>query len=399
MMLLTCKLVMAIQVLVGIKISFQDKISQAPIPFAQLAICGKIYEADKTGELTIDSSEEICDFTAFAFEYNTLEGKIALKGKQSLVFQLEPKVIEMKDFTVKAEKIVFNDAKALVEQAVKNLRNTHQNPYNNLEIQDSISYSLGKEEFLRESRDYRFVSKDSKLLEIDLSKTIMDAELYDKLQSIIAGPFGGPINQKVKEYSMDRTDLLANQDCDYFKSLACYFQSFFSTQRAISLNPYFFVPAKSQKLDHYGYFNSDFLTTHNFKLLGIDTVQGRPSYVIRIVKNRKSNPISLGGEPVSDWYDPLGTIWIDVADWALLRIAYRYEFLSRPRFLSPPVNKAEFESGPIYFENILEFKKVDDTYVPFRQYTNEKDRNLRIFYNDVFFEPVYVQHFIQYQIN
>jgi hypothetical protein len=97
---------------------------------------------------------------------------------------------------------------------------------------------------------------------------------------------------------------------------------------------------------------------------------------------------------VSGWYDPLGTIWVDVADWALLRIAYRYEFLSRPKFLSPPVNKAEFESGPIYFENILEFKKVDDTYVPFRQYTNEKDRNLRIFYNDVFFEPVYVQHFL-----
>lgn len=397
-MILLFKLIFTVQLFNGIEIFVQDKVAQTPIPYAQLSICGKTYEADQKGKITIESSDGICDFIAFAFEYNTLEGKIALKGKRSLVFRLDPKVIDMRIFTIEAEKIEGQNGKEIVAQAIKNFSNTHTKSFDGLTLEDSISFSLGNEEFLKEIKKFNFVLKESKLTENWAKRSVVRNDIYGKLENLISNPFGGPVNQKIIEYSTNRTDILMRQNCDYFKNLDCYLAAFFSSQRAIALNPFFSRPVQSQKLDHYGFFNEDFLDSHKFKLIGLDTLGGRPSYVVEISDSRKSKPISLGGGGITEWYRPSGTLWIDEQDLALVRMSYRYEYLSKPKFLSAAVNKAEYESGSVFYENILEYKKVDGTYVPYRQYTNEKDRNLRIFYNDTFFEPVYAQHFIKFTL-
>lgn len=395
-MILTLKLLLVIQLWSEIKIDILNKVNLQPIPFAQINICGKTYEANENGTLTIDITEGICEFTAFAFGYDTAKGWIALNGKQSIVFQLEPKIVELENFTITAKRIDINNGKELVEVAIKNFSDTHVNSFDQLIIQDSITFSLGKEEFSRESKNYSYTSKKPKLDELNAKRFTSDIETYKKLDNIIKGPFGGPLNQKVKEYTINRTDLMIDQDCDFFKNLDCYFSTFYSSERAIMFNPFFSRPSRSQKLDHYGFFNSDFLDSHQFRLIGMDSLDGKPSFVIRITNNRNSKPISLGGQEISDWYKPTGTIWIDQEDLALVKMIYRYEFSSTPKIFTASADKAEFESGPIYFENILEFRKNGDYYIPFRQNITEKDRNLRIFYNDSFFESVYVQHFLKF---
>ncbi len=373
-----------------------DKLTQSPIPFAQVNICGNTYEANEEGKLKIDTDTSICEFTVFAFEYNILNGKIGLRGKKSLVFQLEPIVVEMQDFTLEAGRIKIKSGKDLVKQAIENFSETHRNTFSKFTIKDSTTFSIGNEEFYRKGHIYKFLTKKKELNQVEFERTVIKPETNERLAGLISGPNGSLMSQKIKEYSTDRTDILVDGDCNYSRNLECYFQSFFSTQRAISFNPFFSRPNQSRKLDHYGYFNSDFVESHKFQLSGMDTLDGRPTYRVSLSRNRKSKPISITGQGVKDWYEPIGLIWIDVEDLALVRMTYKYEFLSKPKMLGAPVDKAEFESGSVYFENVLEYRKVGDTYVPFRQNTNEKDRNLRIFYNDVFFESTYVQHFISF---
>lgn len=395
-MILTFKFLLVLQLWSDINVTILDKFDQKPIPYAEINLCGTTYKANENGTVNIGVAEGVCEFSSSAFGYETAKGWIAINGKQSIVFQLEPKFLEMENFTVEGKRINLQNGKELVEVAINNFKETHINSFDQLIIHDSITFSLGKEEFFQESKTFSSSSKKPALNELSAKRNTPDIETYKELDNLIRGPFGGPINQKLREYTVNRTDLILNQDCDFFKSLDCYFSTFYSTNRAIKFNPFFFIPNRSQKLDHYGFFNKDFIDSHDFRFIGVDTLNRNPAFIVQVTSNRKSKPISLGGQEISDWYKPAGTIWIDQEDLALVKMVYRYEFNSSPKIFNASADKAEYESGPVYFENILEFKKMGRSYIPIRQIITEKDRNLRVFYNDSFFESVYVQHFLKF---
>lgn len=374
----------------GIGLYFLDKYTEIPIPFVQLEICENLYQSDENGYIQLFEPAAVCDYTVFAFGYVPMKGTLGLKDKNQLTILIEPKTIELSEFKVHAEKITFKNAKEIVALAIENFPETHKLDSKTLVVFDSASFMIGNESFYRQTHKAKIDSLFYLNKNHEQGTKILKPSKFKSLEKLIS------IENKIIEYRYERTDFINKQDCNYGNDLACYFHTFYSTERALMLNPYFFRPKRSKSRDHFGFFNQDFVTTHNFKLLGVEQSNGHECYLIEISSNRKSFPISLAKNEI-DWYKPSGKIWIDRKDFALVKLSYTYAFDSKPGFLSPPVDKAEYASGSIYYENILDFKKSENTYYPVRQYTREKDRTLRLFYTDVFFEPVYSTHFIRFE--
>lgn len=381
----------------SLEFTFIDMYTGLAIPMVQIDICNKRFEANEFGMLKVNLAEEICEFSAFAFNFKILNGKIAIKNKNQITLKLEPLEVQLKDFEIIADKINITDGREIVRIALANFEVSHEKIQFPVEIQDSTSYTIGNESFFTTVNDGKFTDQDLFNMKFSQKKTITNLSKYKFLKEMNAQNGAYTIQQKLKEYKINRTDYLLETDCDIYRNIDCYFTTFYSSVRTLRINPYFSNVPKSQEFDHYGYFNEDFLFNHEFKLLSLDTISGRACYLIEILPNRKSPPISIAGQGVSNWYNPTGKIWIDMEDLALTRLHYKYEFKSKSRLFSHKVDKAEYESGKIYFENFLEFKKIGKKFLPVYQFTREKNRNLRIFYTDTFFEPVYVEHYLKFK--
>lgn len=379
-----------------LKILIQDEQTSELLPFTTVTICGKSYVADGSGELIINDFADKCIIKIQRLGYSTFEDEIFLKGKNTLVIQLKMEDIFLDEFVVMAERINTIKVDDIIELTLRNFKNNHL--LDNLigKVEERMSFQFGYEPIFERLSRVSFEILESEFLTNpynDYTYKILNSEKYEYLEGFLkeSDPV---IRQLIDERGNRRSDNIIDRTCNPSSNMKCYSETFFPIERNYLFNPLFNHKKATLELDHFGFFNQTFLSTHKFKLIGQSKLHNRDCFVVKILNSPKSIPVSVGGHPVKNLYVPDGLIFIDVLTFAILKLEYKYRIIEK-RFKSQAY-KNELNSGEIFFENVIIFKNENGKWLPSTQFVKEKDRALKIFNSFGGFESGYLSRNLTY---
>lgn len=374
-----------------------DKVDQAPIVAAMVSICDQKYVTDDRGEIEIASNSfELCDIKISSFGYQQFSENIYLKNKSKLELYLDPVYQQLDEVEVSGGAIKLKSANDIVKEMLNLFEQNHIPDSVSQTFEESMKYQFGSQNVaLRKSKGQIFFGSKLDMCEFKLtgsSYTVEVPETEDYLEKSLKN--GGGSSQKFKEYGVGRSDKVYSEACTDLSTLECYLNQFYNIERIRLFNPVLNNRLDYQKMDHFGFLSPDFLDKHKFSQDGIEVVNGRKCFKIIISSSNSSPGISITGNSVKEWYKPDGVIWIDTDELAVVKLKYSYKMSLGIR--KTVADKVEFNTGDSYFENVVDFAKIDGKFLPAKEFVKEKDRNLKIFYTKVDFEAGYVIRNIKY---
>ena len=368
-----------------------DKIDQTPIIAAVVSICDRKFITDDDGKIEIGPTDyELCEVKISSFGFQQFSGNIFLKNKSELELYLDPIYQQLDEVEVSGSALKLKSAKDIVREMLNLFEQNHVPDSVLIDVEESLKYQFGSQNVAKRKSEAQIDFKkkmnqhEFRLVEYDYSVEFSEIENY--LEKRLKNGAGS--NQKFKEYGVERSDIIYSEACDDLSTLECYLNQFYNLERIRLFNPLLNNQLHYQKMDHFGFLSPDFLDKHKFSQDGIEVVNGRNCYKVLISSAKSSPGISITGNPVKGWYKPVGVIWIDTDELAVIKLKYAYKFTFG--FIKTVADNVEFNSGDTYFENVIDLAKISGKYLPTKQYVKEKDRNLKVFYTDVDFEAGYV---------
>lgn len=381
----------------GLVIHVVDKVDQAPIVAAVVSICDQKFITDDDGKIEIASNDfELCEIKVSSFGYQQFSENIYLKSKSKLELYLDPLYQHLDEVEVSSGALKLKSAKDIVREMLNLFEQNHVPDSVSVIVEESLKYQFGSQNVVVISAEEqvdlgsKLSQPEFKLKGYDFSVEVSDTKEY--LEKRLKNGAGS--NQKFKEYGVERSDKIYSEACADLSSLECYLNQFYNIERIRLFNPIMNNQLGYQKMDHFGFLSPDFLDKHKFTQEGIEVVNGRECFKIMINSSNSSPGISISGNSVKEWYKPEGVIWIDTNELAVIKLQYAYRISLGAR--NTVADKVEFNSGDTYFENVVDFAKVNGKYLPTKQYVKEKDRNLKVFYTDVDFEAGFVVRNLTY---
>lgn len=377
-------------------ITFLDNLTAEAIPNVQVIICGKQFISDQHGRISIQELNAIsCEIEIRHLAYHQIKTEIHLANKKNLIFFLDENIIILNEVTISQKtpkKKTQPKPKEIVRKAIESIERNHNPESLSLRLEENTHFLFGNEDILnRRSEGHWEINfttwKWSLALPEVYQYDTLNLEKFKAIENFITKT--DISNQKKIEYETLRSDTLNQRRCRPGNNLPCYLEYFFAIDRNLLFNPLFNYNLKTKELDHFGFMNHDFIQNHDFKLLGSMSLEGQDCYVIGILDNKKSIPISLFGNPVN-LYRPFGVLFIDKSSLAFIKIEFGYKLKKDGRFRSKALSN-EALSGEIYFENQIQFKKFNQHWLPYKQSIIEKDRVLKIFNSDETFHSGYVK--------
>lgn len=382
----------------GLRIQVLDKVDQAPVVAAVVSICDQQYITDNKGEIEINSNDfELCEVKISSFGYEQFSESIYLKNKSKLELYLDPLYQQLDEVEISEGVLKLKSAKDIVRETLNLFEQNHMPESASMHVEESLKYQFGSQNIaLRTSEGQFDFGNDLNIATFtkrSYTYSVEFPESVDYLEKRLKN--GGGSNQKFKEYGEERSDKIYSDACDDLSTLECYLNQFYNIERIRLFYPLLNNQLDYRKMDHFGFLSSDFLGKHKFSQDGIEEVNGRECFKIFISSSSSSPGISISGNSVKEWYKPEGVIWIDTNELAVVKLQYAYRISLGMR--NTVADKVEYNSGDTYFENVVDFTKINGKYLPTKQYVKEKDRNLKIFYTDVDFEAGFVVRNLTYR--